>query len=81
MNKYVARALTVAAVLMSTCAVAPVAAASVEDCVERAVAAGANEHLAAFACHEDTLTSCYRIFRDNYGIQQWALEACRARTD
>ncbi|WP_158896171.1 hypothetical protein [Amycolatopsis anabasis] len=80
MIKHVARGLIAAAVLAGTCAAAPPASATVDDCVDHAVDAGANEHLATYACHEDTLTNCYRIFRDNYGKQQWALQACRKRT-
>lgn len=61
-------------------AAAPVAVPVVDDCIDYAVANGGNEHLATFACHEINLTDCYRIFRDNYGSQQWALEACKLRT-
>ncbi|RKT83970.1 hypothetical protein SAMN05421805_11256 [Saccharopolyspora antimicrobica] len=61
-------------------AAVPVVLASIDDCVDYAVANGGNEHLAAFACHEANLTDCYRIFRDNYGPQQWAVDACKLRT-
>ncbi|GAA2781340.1 hypothetical protein [Saccharopolyspora taberi] len=79
MIKSVSRVLVSAAVLLAPLAVAPTAQADVDDCVAHAVVNGGNEHLAAYACHEETLTGCYRIFRDNYGPQQWALEACQRR--
>ncbi len=80
MFKHSARVLVAAVALAGPWAVVPTASASVDDCVGYAVDAGANQHLATFACHEDSLTDCYRIFRGNYGPQRWALDACRART-
>jgi hypothetical protein len=83
MFRCLARVVAALVLLTAPVLIAPMAQAaqtSVDDCVSYAVGNGANQHLAAFACHEDSLTGCYRIFRDNYGRQQWALEACRLRT-
>ncbi|MER7078346.1 hypothetical protein SAMN02982929_04106 [Saccharopolyspora kobensis] len=87
MFRHLARSAAAAGVLAAALgfapaaqATAPVVLASVDDCIDLAVANGGNEHLAAFACHEVNLTDCYRIFRDNYGPQQWALDACKLRT-
>ncbi|NUT48982.1 MAG: hypothetical protein HOV94_16990 [Saccharothrix sp.] len=64
--------------------VVPQAAAAAEprsfaDCVGIAVEHGADLRIAHDACESDSLTGCYRIFRDEYGRQEWALEACKAR--
>ncbi|MBB5851350.1 hypothetical protein ACFQ05_39330 [Amycolatopsis umgeniensis] len=79
MTKQVIRVLVAGAVLVGAWATAPAASANVDDCVDHAITSGADEHLATYACHEDTLTGCYRIFSANYGRQQWALDACRKR--
>ncbi|GAA4527996.1 hypothetical protein [Amycolatopsis samaneae] len=62
---------------------APSAAAStqsVPDCVGYAVDEGDAEVDVAFqACTQGSLLDCYRTFRDEYGRQEWALEACKLR--
>jgi hypothetical protein len=79
--KHVVRVLVATAVLAGAWAVAPTASASVDDCIDHAVAFDASEHVAFYACQEESLTGCYRVFRDNYGRQQWALDACKQRND
>lgn len=55
-------------------------APGLEECVTYAVNEGGADPLVAFkACTQDSLTGCYRVFRDKYGTQQWALEACKRR--
>lgn len=55
-------------------------APGLEECVTHAVYEGNADPLVAFeACTKDSLTGCYRVFRDKYGTQQWALEACKLR--
>ncbi|MFI7115858.1 hypothetical protein [Amycolatopsis sp. NPDC049868] len=76
--------LSVAALLLAgTMAAAPVATAaprSVSDCVDYAVdEGGAAVTIAYKACTDDSILGCYRIFRDHYGRQAWALEACKRR--
>ncbi|XVS62216.1 hypothetical protein ACQPYE_28635 [Actinosynnema sp. CA-299493] len=71
-----------AGVLTSGPATAAPAPRDFGDCMDIAV----DEHdadpwIAHDACGATELTTCYRIFRDAYGRQPWALEACRARTD
>ncbi|MBF6510983.1 hypothetical protein IU422_24960 [Nocardia farcinica] len=89
--RHLARSAAALAVLAAALGIAPAAQAtasevasatraSIDACIDHAVANGANEHLATYACHEVNLTDCYRIFRDNYGSQQWALDACKRRT-
>ncbi|QFZ21012.1 hypothetical protein [Saccharothrix syringae] len=51
------------------------------DCVDIAVANGADPLTAHDACDAAELTTCYRIFREAHGRQAWALEACQARVD
>ncbi|ONI86963.1 hypothetical protein ALI144C_09960 [Actinosynnema sp. ALI-1.44] len=62
---------------------APSAAAdtrAVPDCVDYAVdEGGADVGIAFMACTDDSVLGCYRIFRDQYGRQAWAVEACKAR--
>ncbi|MEU3624909.1 hypothetical protein BS329_01645 [Amycolatopsis coloradensis] len=53
---------------------------SVQDCVFHAAYEGtADPDIAVDACRQDSLLDCYRIFREEYGRQQWALEACKLR--
>ncbi|WP_406633787.1 hypothetical protein [Amycolatopsis sp. WGS_07] len=69
-----------AAAPVATAASVPVAPRSVPDCVEYAVAEGEADLDIAFpACTQGSLLDCYRIFRDEYGRQAWALEACKLR--
>ncbi|MFE0019441.1 hypothetical protein [Amycolatopsis sp. NPDC059021] len=82
----VAGGLSVAAlVLAGALAAAPAATAaitprSVPDCVNYAVDEGeADVDIAFQACTQSSLLDCYRIFRDEYGRQEWALEACKQR--
>lgn len=76
--------VAVGAALLVAGVVAPEAVAAprgFDDCVEIAVGNGADWEVARSACGSDSLLGCYRVFRDEYGRQQWALDACKARTD
>ncbi|QWF77195.1 hypothetical protein HUW46_00578 [Amycolatopsis sp. CA-230715] len=63
--------------------IAPSASAdtrSVPDCVSYAIDEGeADVDIALQACVQSSLLDCYRTFRDDYGRQEWALEACKLR--
>ncbi|TQM85287.1 hypothetical protein FHX81_7766 [Saccharothrix saharensis] len=48
-------------------------------CMTIATDHDAEAWIAHDACDSDSLTGCYRIFYQEYGRQQWALEACQAR--
>ncbi|MFD2469287.1 hypothetical protein [Amycolatopsis silviterrae] len=69
-----------AAAPVATAATVPAAPHSVLGCVEYAVTEGEADLDIAFpACSQGSLLDCYRIFRDEYGRQAWALEACKLR--
>ncbi|MFC3452675.1 hypothetical protein [Amycolatopsis speibonae] len=75
-------ALASAVVVVPQAAAATPAARTVADCMDIAVVEhDADPWIAHDACDAAELTTCYRIFRNAYGRQLWALEACRARTD
>ncbi|MEU7530562.1 hypothetical protein AB0A74_32875 [Saccharothrix sp. NPDC042600] len=78
------RMLLVPAVALALAGVvAPHAGAAARDygdCMDIAVGENdADPWIADDACSSKELTTCYRIFRDEYGRQQWALDACKAR--
>ncbi|GAA1030219.1 MULTISPECIES: hypothetical protein [Amycolatopsis] len=55
-------------------------AQSVPDCVQYAADEGdASIDIAFQACTQGSLLDCYRVFRDEYGRQLWALESCKLR--
>ncbi|MBW4716419.1 hypothetical protein [Saccharothrix obliqua] len=70
------------AVLAPGTATAAPEARSFGDCMDIAVGQhDADPRIAHDACEAAELTTCYRKFREAYGRQRWALEACQARTD
>ncbi|MFJ6674747.1 hypothetical protein ACIQMJ_26920 [Actinosynnema sp. NPDC091369] len=50
-------------------------------CMDIAIDHDADAWVAHDACDSDTLTGCYRVFYQQYGRQEWALQACQARTE
>ncbi|CCH31092.1 putative secreted protein [Saccharothrix espanaensis DSM 44229] len=87
MRSFVARisavgmALVVAGFLAPQAATASAAPRSFSDCMDIAVEHDADVWIAHDACESTSITACYRIFRDEYGRQEWALRACKARDD
>ncbi|XVV06051.1 hypothetical protein ACQPW3_11955 [Actinosynnema sp. CA-248983] len=78
----VAFALAAAGFAVPQVASADTPVRSFSDCMDIAVGENdADPWIARDACDSDSLTTCYRIFRNEYGRQAWALEACQARDD
>jgi hypothetical protein len=75
----VALALAAAGAWLPQTASATTAPRGFPECMDIAVDNGADVWIAHEACTSDSLTACYRVFRDEYGRQQWALDACKAR--
>lgn len=75
-------ATVIAAAILGATAAAPAAIAreDVEECVSYAMSeADAGILLANLACSAATFLDCYRLFRNEYGPQMWALVACDLR--
>ncbi|WP_147455065.1 hypothetical protein [Saccharothrix australiensis] len=72
-------ALVVAGALLPQAASAATTPRGFGDCMDIAVENDADVWVAHHACDSDSLVTCYRIFRDAYGRQEWALRACRTR--